>query len=551
MTTCFAVSCSEFDDSEIWDKLNDHEYRIAYLEEVCNKMNADIANLQTIVTAIENNDFIVNAFPLSDGSGYSLTFKSGNSNVDYNGNNGVNGKDGITPIVSVMKDVDGIYYWTVNGEWLLVNGEKVRASALDGEKGADGKEGQNGADGKDGVDGEDGKDGQNGAAGKDGVTPQFKIEDNYWYISYDNGKSWEMLGKATGDDGLNGGDGDSFFKAVSIDDGYIQFVLNDGNETVIKVPYYMDDVLVFVSENFGDIKNKLNNQQKRTVVHLIVKGFVDDTDVRYIADQMLAIEILDLRETNLLSIPDYAFCKGPVKYGKESIRRIYLPETCTTIGENAFYGCTNLEYLEAKGNVTFVRDCFTYCGNLSLMVGSSVFVGCSGAPYVNIDTLSLCGPVINNIENVNINHLVVKNTVASVKGKDTGYFDNLTINSVEFENPSNIESINMGFISTYTLKEIEIPASIKKISGYETYPFAMSGINKLIIPKDSQLEYWELYPDYLTNIEEIHCFKAIPPILKWNFADASRIYPTIYVSKEYYSAYANAPIWKDFTIKTL
>ena len=147
MAICFVTSCSEFDDSEIWDKLNDHEYRIAYLEEVCNKMNADIANLQTIVTAIENNDFIVNAFPLSDGSGYSLTFKSGKSIVVYNGKNGVNGKDGITPIVSVMKDVDGIYYWTVNGEWLLVNGEKVRASALDGEKGADGKDGQNGIDG--------------------------------------------------------------------------------------------------------------------------------------------------------------------------------------------------------------------------------------------------------------------------------------------------------------------------------------------------------------------------------------------------------------------
>lgn len=33
------VSCQKFDDSKIWDKLNDHETRIAYLEEVCKNMN--------------------------------------------------------------------------------------------------------------------------------------------------------------------------------------------------------------------------------------------------------------------------------------------------------------------------------------------------------------------------------------------------------------------------------------------------------------------------------------------------------------------------------
>ena len=38
-------------------------------------------------------------------------------------------------------------------------------------------------------------DGQDGA---DGITPQLKIEESYWYISYDNGHIWERLGKAVG-----------------------------------------------------------------------------------------------------------------------------------------------------------------------------------------------------------------------------------------------------------------------------------------------------------------------------------------------------------------
>ncbi|MBO5803816.1 MAG: hypothetical protein J6R25_01895, partial [Bacteroidales bacterium] len=37
--------------------------------------------------------------------------------------------------------------------------------------------------------------------GEDGITPQLKIEDDYWYVSYDNGITWERLGKAFGADG--------------------------------------------------------------------------------------------------------------------------------------------------------------------------------------------------------------------------------------------------------------------------------------------------------------------------------------------------------------
>ncbi len=46
-----------------------------------------------------------------------------------------------------------------------------------------------------------------GKDGVDGVTPQLKIEDNYWFVSYDNGATWTKLGKATGNDGANGEDG--------------------------------------------------------------------------------------------------------------------------------------------------------------------------------------------------------------------------------------------------------------------------------------------------------------------------------------------------------
>ena len=140
----------------------------------------------------------------------------------------------------MAKDTDGVYYWTVNGQWLLdENGQKVKAEGRDG---ADGADGSNGADGRPGQDGSNGNDGAPGSDGKDGVTPKLKIEDGKWYVSYDNGLSWIEIGQATGDQGpqgnpgQNGQDGDSFFQGVdyTTDSDYVIFTLADG--TKIQVP---------------------------------------------------------------------------------------------------------------------------------------------------------------------------------------------------------------------------------------------------------------------------------------------------------------------------
>ncbi len=364
-----------------------------------------------------------------------------------NGTNGENGIDGQTPVIGV-KQFEGIYYWTVNGEWLIVNGQKVKASSTDGK---------------------DGENGTNGINGTDGVTPKFKIEEDYWYVSYDNGESWEKLGKASGTNGLNGEDGDSFFKEVSMSDGFVLFTLNDENGTIIKVPYLMEDTLVFVSEKPGDVKTKLTNQQKRSVVHLIVEGYIEDTDVRYIADQMLALEILDLRKTNLISVPSYAFCKGEVKYGKETIREIYLPDCCTSVGGYAFYGCTSLSQITIPENIT--------------KIGKNIFVNCSSLTEIIVakentkyDSRDNCNAIIETKSNTLISGC--QNTII----------------------PYGVTKIGKNaFEDCTSLKEIIIPNSVTKIKD-----FAFSGctsLTKIVLPNSITKIKNHAFSDYISTTE--------------------------------------------------
>ena len=191
------IGCGQYDDSELKSDINDLKSRMAALEQQCKNINENLTSLWAIVDAIQKQDGIVSVTELPEGKGYSVLFTSGKVIYLYNGTDGTGSS---TPKISVRQDTDGIYYWTVDGEWLMVDGKKVRASATDG---------------------------------KDAVTPQFKIEDGFWFVSYDGGNSWSKLGKATGDDGK---DSDGFFKSVTVEDGYAVFVMNDSEQTTLRIP---------------------------------------------------------------------------------------------------------------------------------------------------------------------------------------------------------------------------------------------------------------------------------------------------------------------------
>lgn len=210
--TFVAISC--YDDSAIWESVNDHEARIKTLETLCNQMNTNISSLQSIIQSLQKNDYVTGAAPITEGGktiGYTITFASGKSVTIYNGKDGADGQDGYNPVIGVKQAHDGLYYWTLNGEWILnEEGKKIPISGNGGSNGAD------------------------GAPGADGITPLLKIEYGYWYVSYDSGETWTELGRATGDNGEAGASGDSFFHNVWWNDTYVYMEFADGS--ILEIP---------------------------------------------------------------------------------------------------------------------------------------------------------------------------------------------------------------------------------------------------------------------------------------------------------------------------
>lgn len=347
------ASCS-YDDAAIWDKVNGLEDRIVKLEELCKKANSDIEALRTIVEALQQNDYVVSVAPVIEGGktiGYTITFAKSGEVTIYNGKDGVDGDGNYVPNIGVKKDVDGIYYWTLDGEWLLdESGNKVPAQ---GKQGADGAQGEQGQPGEDGQDGKD---------GKDGVTPKLKIENDYWYVSYDNGATWSVVGKATAE-GTSAGD--SIFERVEVENDCVIFYLTDGSSFTLPISNQTDGDIIRFLDNAVKIRcvmnwdtdgdNELSKAEAAKVTSL--------DDVFRECDAIVAFDELKYF-TGLTEIEPYAFAEA------FNLHKITLPESIKSIGEGAFAYCYRLKQFNINEGVT--------------KIGYGSFAGCRSLKSITI-----------------------------------------------------------------------------------------------------------------------------------------------------------------------
>ena len=134
---------------DLEDRVDTLEAKVAALE---SKVNENVSSIAKLAEAAAKAVTIESVTQNKDKTSYTIKFSDGTTSVLSNGKDGKDGKDAVAPVVGV-KEVDGVLYWTVNGEFLTNNGAKVPVS---------------------------------------GKTPQFKIQDGKWYVSYD-GKAWDEV----------------------------------------------------------------------------------------------------------------------------------------------------------------------------------------------------------------------------------------------------------------------------------------------------------------------------------------------------------------------
>ena len=333
------ASCTEYDEVAMWNKNEDMGSRLAALERLCDRMNTNIASLQRIVEALQANDYVTGVAPVVENGetiGYTISFSRSGPVTIYHGKDG---QSGATPVIGVKQDTDGLYYWTLDGEWLEDSrGDRVVAqgpagrsayelavengyrgtleewlASLSGNNGLSAYElavengyrgtleewlaslnGNNGLSAyelavENGYRGTEEEwlaslKGTAGDKGDDGNTPKLKIENGYWYVSYGD-DDWVRLGQATGEDGRPGQDGDSMFSDIDVSDSdFVVLTLAETRER-IRLPRYR--------EKFDLLFEKSDTEKVKEME--IACGAGETAEVRYEltpAEAQVAIECI-------------------------------------------------------------------------------------------------------------------------------------------------------------------------------------------------------------------------------------------------------------------
>lgn len=200
-----------YDDTALDEKIKDLEAYAASLEDLSNRINTNIIALKGLSVAVKDNLRVTGVEEVKEGdkvTAYNITLsdnsvitvymgqdgEDGKNEPDgqpgYDGKDGVDGADGVVPVVGV-KSVDGMDYWTINGEFIKDDaGNNIPVLDKTGEQ-------------------------------SDGKTPQLKVENGTWYWSFDSVTWTPMTVTAQWGDG-------NVFTSVTQDDGYVIFTLASG-----------------------------------------------------------------------------------------------------------------------------------------------------------------------------------------------------------------------------------------------------------------------------------------------------------------------------------
>lgn len=255
------MACSEsYDDSALRGDINKLNDRVSSLEQWQQRVNSDIAAIQNIVNSLNGADYIKSVEELKDSSGkiigYRIHFSNSGTKEIYHGKDGESGKDGepgkdgSVPAIGIKADSDGAYYWTMDGQWLLdEQGNKIKATS--------------------------------------GITPRLKIEDNHWYVSYDEGKSWEELGIANTESSTGG-----LFKNVEVTDTHVTFTLKDGTKFAVSL-------IADLSIKFSETENVVLLPNSSVEIGYEIVSSTGKVDIELIPSADLMAEVIPDDNTNL------------------------------------------------------------------------------------------------------------------------------------------------------------------------------------------------------------------------------------------------------------
>ncbi len=265
----------------------------------------------------------------------------------------------------------------------------------------------------------------------------------------------------------------------------------------------------------GTLSSVLSQEQKNTVIKLILIGNIDARDFKTIRDEMLKLTELDL---SMASIDAYSGSEGTSSNtdtyledevpesaldAKNGLTLLILPNSITSIGKDALNGCNGLYQITIPNSVVSIGDwAFENCSFMDVTIPNSVLTMGEGV-------FSNCGK---------LSSVTLSNSLQSINRKTFQYCSSLT----NVEVPEPVTSIKYAaFRDCVSLKSATIPGSATLI---EDDAFSSC------------------------DLTSVYVYAQTPPVVgsSYSFSDKTKGAATLFVLPGLKGTYQNAEVWNEF-----
>lgn len=254
-----------------------------------------------------------------------------------------------------------------------------------------------------------------------------------------------------------------------------------------------------VPELGGYVKHSYGSDYAYEFSGTPVETLILGTGVRNIAHQFMTTG--QLQNLHMEAVTNISASAFPYS----GIRNLVIPDSCQTIGEYAFYCCTNLESLVlGNGLMNIGQNAFADCANLGSLVlgnglmsiGKNAFAGCGSAPSASKMSLIIPPSVqvigssafakMNNVTNLvvqgistayrsqfeyttNLVSLSFGPGVREIEDSFYHHYRNNHLNKLSFESDDLLRIGKSAFSSCDSLEELVLPQKLEELGDSAFY----------------------------------------------------------------------------------
>jgi len=327
------------------------------------------------------------------------------------------------------------------------------------------------------------------------------------------------------------------------------------------------DITLTSAGTLGDaILQKYPSLYLKDVHKLKVTGPMNTTDLNVIKQSITSLVSLNIQNAQLTQIPDNQF------KDKNLMLEILLPDSLTSIGTRAFYGCATLVSIRIPKKIVSIPDyTFQYCYNLVSVylpegitsMGYQSFYNCSSLEnitlpqsltYMGSESFAYCYKLksINipaNLGEINYSTFYSCNSLKNVTFPDSGgpaYISNHAFYDCAIENLKLSE--NISYVDDYAFYSNNISHLIlpDKLTSLGSWCFGYCSLDSIFLPAALSSIEGSAF-GYCTSLRNVRCEQPTPPVLSSDpFNSVDKTICSLTVPFWTSNIYKQANIWSSF-----